>query len=126
VADGQLDASSGQNRVFFGRRFGPNIHDTVKEFLSHRPQANTTHTTNLAALNMWNDPENRRLDGSLIIEPLHQIHDALLGQFPSRLRVWAKLKLRQYFNNELEIAGRKIRIPFEPPLDPTGKLKLNE
>lgn len=113
VADGQLDAASGQNRIFFGRRFGANIHDTVKEFLAHRPQANTTHAISLAALNLWNDGENRRGDGSLIIEPLHQIHDALLGQYPSRVRFWAHMKLRSYFQNKLSIAGREIIIPFD-------------
>jgi len=113
VADGELDAASGQNRIFFGRRFGPNIHDTVKEFLAHRPQANTTHAISLAALNLWNDSENRRPDGSLIIEPLHQIHDALLGQYPSRVRLWAHMKLRSYFKNKLNIAGRDIIIPFD-------------
>jgi uracil-DNA glycosylase len=124
VADGQLDAASGQNRLFFGRRFGPSIHETVKEFLAHRPQANTTWATNLAALNLWNDPENRRLDNSLIIEPLHQIHDALLVQSPVELHDWTILKIKGYFNNELEIAGRRIKIPFEMSYGPDwGSLK---
>jgi uracil-DNA glycosylase len=113
VADGTLVSASGQKRVFFGRRFGTNIHDTVKEFLSHEPQSNTTWATNLAMLALWNDPDNRRQDGSLIIEPLHQVHDALCGQFPSNLREWATKKIASYFNNELEIAGTKITIPFE-------------
>jgi hypothetical protein len=39
ASDGKLDAASGQLRTFFGRRFGDGLHETVKEFLAHRPQA---------------------------------------------------------------------------------------
>jgi uracil-DNA glycosylase family 4 len=113
VADGKLTSASGQTRIFFGRRFGNNIHDTVKEFLAHEPQSNTTWATNLAMLNLWNDPENRRNDGSLVIEPLHQVHDALCGQWPQSCRDWARTKIRTYFNNKLTIAGTDIIIPFE-------------
>lgn len=113
VADGTLVSASGQKRVFFGRRFGSNIHDTVKEFLAHEPQSNTTWATNLAMLNLWNDPENRRTNGSLIIEPLHQVHDALCGQWPMEVRDWARVKVKTYFNNTLTIAGTDIVIPFE-------------
>lgn len=112
-SSGKLTSASGQTRIFFGRRFGTNIHDTVKEFLAHEPQSNTTWATNLAMLNLWNDPDNRRPDGSLIIEPLHQVHDALCGQWPQRLRSWACDKIKSYFNNTLTIAGTDIIIPFE-------------
>lgn len=113
VADGTLVSASGQKRIFFGRRFGTNIHDTVKEFLAHEPQSNTTWATNLAMLNLWNDPDNRRTDGSLIIEPLHQVHDALCGQWPTTCRDWARHKIQTYFNNTLTIAGTDLVIPFE-------------
>lgn len=113
VSDGKLTAASGHTRVFFGRRLGRDIKDTVKEFLAHEPQNNTTWATNLAMLNLWNDPENRRADGSLIIEPLHQVHDALCGQWPINRRDWACSKVRSYFRNKLTIAGREITIPFE-------------
>lgn len=113
VSDGTLTSASGHTRVFFGRRFGNNIHDTVKEFLADEPQQNTTWATNLAMLNLWNDPDNRRSDGSLVIEPLHQVHDALCGQWPIALRDWARAKVKSYFNNVLTIAGTDIVIPFE-------------
>jgi hypothetical protein len=113
VADGRLTSASGHTRVFFGRRFGNGLVDTVKEFLADEPQQNTTYATNLAMLSLWNDPANRRPDGSLIIEPLHQVHDALLGQWPKVLRSWARHKIKSYFNNRLQIAGREIVIPFE-------------
>lgn len=113
VSDGTLTSASGHTRVFFGRRFGTNIHDTVKEFLADEPQQNTTWATNLAMLNLWNDPENRRPNGSLIIEPLHQVHDALCGQWPFDCREWAREKVKSYFNNTLTIAGTDIVIPFE-------------
>lgn len=113
VADGTLVSASGQKRIFFGRRFGNYIHDTVKEFLAHEPQSNTTYATDLAMLSLWNDPENRRPDGSLIIEPLHQMHDALCGQYPIRVRDWARRKIKSYFQHTLTIAGIPLVIPFE-------------
>jgi uracil-DNA glycosylase len=113
IADGSLTSASGHTRVFFGRRFGTGIHDTVKEFLADEPQQNTTWATNLAMLNLWNDHENRRADGSLIIEPLHQVHDALLGQWPRVVRDWARRKVQSYFNNVLTIAGLEVVISFD-------------
>lgn len=119
VADGKLTSASGHTRVFFGRRFGKDIHDTVKEFLADEPQQNTTWVTNLAMLNLWNDPDNRRPDGSLIIEPLHQVHDALCGQWPKTCRAWAINKVRSYFDNPITIAGTKLVIPFEGNYGPS-------
>lgn len=113
VADGKLTSASGNTRLFFGRRFGDGLNDTVKEFLAHEPQNNTTWATNLAMLQLWSDPENRRPDGSLIIEPLHQVHDALCGQWPQEVRDWARAKVRTYFNNVISIAGTELVIPFD-------------
>jgi hypothetical protein len=113
LADGLLTSASGHTRVFFGRRFGTGIHETIKEFLADEPQQNTTWATNLAMLNLWNDHENRNPDGSLIIEPLHQVHDALVGQWPIARRDWARRKVQGYFNNVLKIAGIDIVIPFD-------------
>ena len=106
----QLTSANGHTRRFFGR---PNDHDTLKQALSDEPQNNTTYVTNLAVLQLWNDPENRLPDGSLIIEPLHQIHDAVVGQFPIEKTEWALPKIRSYFHNRLVIAGETVHIPFE-------------
>jgi len=113
VADGTLTSAVGHTRVFFGRRFGMGVHDTTKELLAHEPQLITTYATNTAMLNLWNDRDNRRPDGSLIIEPLHQVHDALLVQWPTVMREWARAKMHSYFNNTVEVAGVKFTIPFE-------------
>lgn len=141
-ATGSLTSASGHTRIFFGPRFGKRLHDTLKEFLADEPQQNTTWATNLAMLRLWNDPANRvknfcgrvietcdgsihyvpqealtflsRLTrGSLLIEPLHQVHDALCGQWPQFLRDWARAKVRDYFNNPLTIADRQLVIPFD-------------
>lgn len=105
-----LTSANGHTRKFFGR---PNDHDTLKAALSDEPQNNTTYVTNCAVLRCWNDPENKRRDGSLIIEPLHQIHDAVVGQFPITETDWALPKIREYFNNRINIAGESLVIPFE-------------
>lgn len=149
AATGKLESANGSVREFFGRRFGKDIKDTVKEFLAHEPQSNTTWATNLAALNLWRDPANRVVSvsrkrftftcgdgythywagsiggfdrihpGALVIEPLHQVHDALCGQWPKFLCDWARPKVKSYFNNTLRIAGIDLVIPFEGNFGPS-------
>jgi hypothetical protein len=136
VAYGKLTSASGHTRVFFGRRHGKDIKDTVKEYLADEPQQNTTWATNLAMLRLWNDPENRvdglvveayetwqatlkGTSGGLIVEPLHQVHDALCGQWPTSRRDWAAAKMHEWFQNDLTIAGYKITIPFEGAFGPS-------
>lgn len=62
---------------------------------------------------------SRRRTGSLIIEPLHQVHDALIGQFPRDRTEWAVSKIRSYFHNPLHIAGTELVIPFEGSYGPS-------
>jgi DNA polymerase len=104
-----LTSGSGHTHHFFGRS---DDHDTLKSALADEPQQNTTYATNRAILNLWLDPENR--SGSrLIVEPLHQVHDALIGQFPKKRTDWAVEKIRGWFNEPLTIAGQSLVIPFE-------------
>lgn len=118
-----LVAASGQVRQFFGR---PD--EILTKAVAFEPQANTTYATNLAAWRLWSDDENRILlplsrihDNGRIpsqacklrIEPLHQVHDALLGQFPKVDTAWAISKVKSYFLNTLKIANQDIIIPFE-------------
>lgn len=149
VADAKLTSASGNTRIFFGRRYGPDLHNTVKEFLAHEPQNNTTWVTNLAMLNLWQDPANRVANvqgylvtthsgeqhlitgitrqlkpGSLLVEPLHQVHDALCGQWPTCITTWARNKIKQWFNNTITIAGIPVNIPFDGEYGPSwGKLQ---
>ena len=124
----RLCAASGQIREFFGR---PD--DLLTKAVAFEPQANTTYATNLAMYNLWNDPDNRsstdtdepRIVGPsprprnryathrLRIEPLHQVHDALCGQFRKVDTSWAVPKIKSYFANPLSIAGQVITIPFD-------------
>lgn len=126
-----LTAASGQVRQFFGR---PD--DVLTKAVAFEPQANTTYATNLAAWKLWSDNDNRRIDMSIMwqdkpisqntnnvvsrnlpmrlkIEPLHQVHDALVGQFKKSNTTWAVSKIKSYFANPLLIAGQQITIPFE-------------
>lgn len=114
-----LTSPSGHTRRFFGRP-----QELLGEMLAHEPQAVTTYATNLAAYRLWTDPENRIIhpnqsdvmvpsNHALRVEPLHQVHDALVGQFRISDTAWAVDKIKQWFNNEIIIAGQKITIPFE-------------
>ncbi len=65
----------------------------------------------------FKDPTKGYIHESLknkpLIEPLHQVHDELSGQWPTPLREWARKKVPSYFQNDLQIAHQTIRIPFE-------------
>jgi hypothetical protein len=110
----QVDAS-GHVRKFFGRTTD---HATYRSWLSHQPQANTTYATNLAILKLWEDPSNRS-GNKLIIEPLHQVHDALCGQWPIWFREQAQAKVKSYFENELRIANTILTIPYDGGYGPS-------
>jgi len=105
-----LACASGHVRKFFGR---PDDGTTIRTALAHEPQANTTYVTNLAMQRLWQDPENRRSNNSLIIEPIHSVHDALCGQFPIELAEWACAKIKSYFSNPIRVANENIIIPYE-------------
>jgi DNA polymerase I-like protein with 3'-5' exonuclease and polymerase domains len=104
----ELTSASGYVRRFFGR-----AKEILGQALAHEPQANTTYATNLAAMQLWSDPENRTPTGALRIEPLHQVHDALVGQFRIEVTEWAVVKIKSYFHNPIRIANQTIIIPFE-------------
>jgi len=138
-----LTSASGHRRRFFGRHT-----DLLGQALAHDPQANTTYATNMAMLALWKDPDNRIDPAPLTlqppetfplrwernaarvpfrIEPLHQVHDALLGQFRISDTDWAKGRIKQYFNNPMTIAGVSLVIPFEGNYGPSwGNLDIGE
>jgi DNA polymerase I-like protein with 3'-5' exonuclease and polymerase domains len=108
--EGCLTAASGHTRQFFGRRTDNATYQTA---LSHEPQANTTYATALAGQALWSDPRNRTQQGDLIIEPLHQVHDALVVQFHKDTLEDSKAKINKYFDTTLTIGGVEVKIPFE-------------
>ena len=110
----ELIAASGQCRKFFGR---PD--EILTKAIAFEPQANTTYATNLAMYNLWTDPENRTSENELRIQPLHQVHDALCGQFRKTDTDWALTKIRQWFNNPILIAGQTLVIPFDGAYGPS-------
>lgn len=111
---GALVAACGIRRQFFGIRNRRDIDDSiVREAAAFEPQANTTWATNKALERLWYDRQNRTSRGTLFVEPLLQIHDALAGQYKSRDRSWAHEKLKEWFRNPLRIAGTEITIPAD-------------
>lgn len=141
VAEGRdLTSASGHTRKFFGRRksWDPKRrcvdadHETWKEFLADEPQENTSYANNLALHKLWYDPTNtletpRRISlpngGVLLcrhrVEPLHTVHDALIGQFPIPDVSWAIPKIHSWFDNKLHIANTEVVIPFEGKYGPS-------
>lgn len=105
-----LTSASGHQRVFFGRA---SDHGTLKAAYSSEPQENTTYATNLAVFNLWHSKLNRRPDGRFFVEPLHQVHDAVLGQFKKGDTHYCVKLIQMCFQNPLVIANQEITIPFE-------------
>ncbi len=103
-----LSTSFGFTRRFFGRST-----EILGQALAHEPQANTTYATNRAAFSLWMDKDNRLPGSALKVEPIHQVHDALLLQWKKSDTTWATGKIKSWFNNPINIAGRSIVIPFE-------------
>lgn len=127
-----LIAPNGFKRRFFGRQ-----QEVLGEFLAHLPQVITTYANNQALYRMWTDPENRIQTGDdresnsrcissenghsirssvgscLRAEPLHQVHDSILGQFKVTDTTWAVDKIKQWYNNPIIISDQRITIPFE-------------
>jgi len=128
-----LTCGSGHTRRFYDR-----ADDALGQALAHEPQSNTTYATNLAALRLWNDPENRThrivmgQGGKMVtvpfrVEPLHQVHDALIGQFRKEDAEWAIPKIREWFDNSFTVAGISITIPFEGAYGPSwGDLSVGK
>jgi uracil-DNA glycosylase family 4 len=111
---GVLKTATGFQRRFFGIRNPRAIDDSIiREAAATEPQQITTHVINRCIRNLWFDERNRRRTGALFVEPLLQIHDALAGQFPSRLRPFAAEQLHVWFANPLTIHGIPITIPYE-------------
>lgn len=107
---GELSCASGHVRRFFGRRTD---NATLQAAYSHEPQANTTYATNLILANLWHDPANRDRHSNLYVQPLNQVHDAVVGQFPIEREQQSVSDLKRYASNLIQIADREIVIPFE-------------
>jgi hypothetical protein len=111
---GVLVASTGFQRRVFGRK---DSHDTLKELLAHYPQYFTTFAIKSTLVSLqgkprqWTDPENRRADGSLRVEPLLLVHDSNVSQWRIEDTEFAKTKLAEWFQNEIAVAGVTLMIP---------------
>jgi DNA polymerase I-like protein with 3'-5' exonuclease and polymerase domains/uracil-DNA glycosylase len=100
---GTLPCASGHVRRFFGR---PNDNSVIQSAVSHEPQANTTYVTNRAAYNIYTTPNSP-------IHLLHQVHDAVLGQFPVDQVDHSLSIIRNAFNFPISIGKITLTIPFE-------------
>lgn len=119
IAGGSVLATSfGHAHTFQGRkteykagRLAAN-QDTLRELLATEPQLVTTYATKKAMERCWYDPENQREDGGLRVELLLTVHDSVLFQFKQEDKEWARRKIKQWFDNEVVIAGIPVKIPF--------------
>lgn len=122
IRDGILTTSQGWQRRFYGRKShkvqvgGQWVErpdrTTHGAWLGTLPQFITTYVTKLGLAKLWADPDNRRPDDSLRVEPLHTVHDSLNPMWRVEDREFAKAKiLPVWFNNEVQVAGQTLTIP---------------
>jgi hypothetical protein len=127
MTEGELRTSVGWRRRFFGRK--KDVKNSSKPdrtthgaWLGTLPQFNTTYATKMGLRRLWNDPENRREDGSLRIEPLHTVHDSLNAQWRVEDREFARSKiLPEWFNNPFQVAEQVMVIPASGTFGKTWK-----
>lgn len=118
---GYIQTASGFRRKFGSIRYGRPDPATIREALALEPQCNTTYVCNMALRNLWYDDANRTKRGSLFVEPLLQVHDALGGQWGQKYRDWAIENLKRWFRVPLNIHGIEITIPFSGGYGPNWK-----
>lgn len=122
---GTLEGASGQVREFLSRRWtGEGAakrldHSTLKEVVASEPQMLTTYATNLALWRLWSDPHNWP-NGKVgdprstpYVQPLLQIHDAILVQFRQEHTAAAGRKLVEWFSNSIRIGNITVTIPVD-------------
>lgn len=63
---------------------------------------------------------------SLLVEPLICVHDALVAQARVEDDPFARRKLREWFANEIEVAGQKLVIPADGSVDVDWSMKHGE
>lgn len=107
--DGVITAPNGSQRVFFGRKDDAG---TQREAFAYTPQVMTTYCTELAWRAMWYDPENVGPGGERICQPLLLVHDSIVFQWPKERTDWVKASIPAWFNNEVNIAGVKLVVPY--------------
>lgn len=108
TAHGKLIAFNGFQRQFYGRKKDT---ATQREALATMPQIITTWAIKLALLSMWTDPENRRSDGTLRVEPLLCVHDSIVKQCQPVDIEFARVAVKRWFNHEMTVNGIKFVIP---------------
>lgn len=99
AARGYLTTLMGRRRYFFGNRQDD---DTLREAVAYAPQSMTADQIDTALLNVWRKG---------LADPLLQVHDSLLLQFPAHEnRIPA---LMECFKVPIMIRGREFIVPAE-------------
>lgn len=105
---GYSEGSNGIQRYFLGRRDD----STLRTFLSSAPQANTGRGTNETMFNLFTSPSNLQPDGTLMLQPINQVHDEMdaIGRTEHREPIHNLFVASS--NIEQEVFGTKFTIPF--------------
>jgi cation transport regulator ChaB len=108
----KLVAPNGFTRKFFERNWGQKP-ECLRSALAHLPQVVTTHVIEMAMHSLYNDPDNRRVDGSLRVEVLHSVHDELVMQWRIEDTDFTKAKVPVWFHVPLLVAGQKVLLGYD-------------
>ena len=99
---GHLVTLTGRKRWFFGRR---NDDSTLREAIAYDPQGSLADILNRGMLEVWKHRD---------CEPLMQIHDAILIQYPEGVEDKVLELVRGQLRQRVELqGGRRLEIPFD-------------
>jgi hypothetical protein len=109
-----LESEDGHVREFFGRK----DNSTVREMMAHLPQANTAFATNQLILRIFYNKRNRTIKNNLLVQPLNQVHDESVIQFPADRIEESVALLKDFSQNTIRLWGSEFSIPFEAAYGP--------
>ncbi len=102
LAEGKLTTLFGRRRWFFGRRDEP---QTLREAVAYCPQSMTADQINTALLKIWR---------SNIAQPLLQVHDSLLFQYPEHAEAEVIPQILEQLKVPITLpSGRVFVVPGE-------------
>ncbi|MDB4507370.1 DNA polymerase [bacterium] len=107
---GYIRGAGGHKRVFFARRTDA---ETLRVALAEEPQQNTAHATKTAMRNLFYQEYNRDSNGNMKIKQLNSVHDSIVYWFHRKFKLELADILEAAFDNEMIIAGRKVKIAYE-------------
>jgi DNA polymerase I-like protein with 3'-5' exonuclease and polymerase domains len=101
---GYLTTPLGRRRHFLGRLRDDS---TLREAVAFRPQSTIADLLNMGLLDLW------RKGPRIGLQPLKQVHDAVVGQYPVGQRDAAQALVRECLERPIDVYGKSMIVPCD-------------